>query len=315
MNNILCQLKIWLSSDESPTNYQSLFSWTDSDPTMTFMYKGHYQQIVWVLHCQRWWRQSTCSITNFKTLHSWVSALSFWKAMAILLTCSWPCSCIQIHDGLYDTSRHQLYVSQFWIEWRATLSLVLSFTVATSALHNEFCICNTMFRGSWGSRIVFLKTEFLNSAATIHQPSIDIFEAFDELVLLKRGGETIYCGPLGQHSSELIGYFSVSHLFLCSVVHALHTYCWLLIWILEWCLWNTSWLNVVISQIPLVRVAKYTLRQVKIHTGKPSHCSWWCCIAIIFTHPDQMFRQHWRAIVFLNLNSGCHLILCQKLCL
>ena len=29
---------------------------------------------------------------------------------------------------------------------------------------------------------------------TIHQPSIDIFESFDELLLLKRGGETIYAG-------------------------------------------------------------------------------------------------------------------------
>ncbi|XP_078168196.1 ABC transporter G family member 36-like isoform X2 [Carex rostrata] len=42
---------------------------------------------------------------------------------------------------------------------------------------------------------------------TIHQPSIDIFEAFDELFLLKRGGEEIYAGPLGRHSSELIKYF------------------------------------------------------------------------------------------------------------
>ena len=45
--------------------------------------------------------------------------------------------------------------------------------------------------------------------STIHQPSIDIFEQFDELVLLKRGGETIYCGPLGLHSKELIAYFEV----------------------------------------------------------------------------------------------------------
>ncbi|KAF3334920.1 pleiotropic drug resistance protein 3-like isoform X2 [Carex littledalei] len=42
---------------------------------------------------------------------------------------------------------------------------------------------------------------------TIHQPSIDIFEAFDELFLLKRGGEEIYVGPLGRNSSELIEYF------------------------------------------------------------------------------------------------------------
>ncbi|KAK7284174.1 hypothetical protein RJT34_18915 [Clitoria ternatea] len=42
---------------------------------------------------------------------------------------------------------------------------------------------------------------------TIHQPSIDIFESFDELFLMKRGGKEIYVGPLGHHSSQLISYF------------------------------------------------------------------------------------------------------------
>ncbi|OQU83826.1 hypothetical protein SORBI_3005G183900 [Sorghum bicolor] len=42
---------------------------------------------------------------------------------------------------------------------------------------------------------------------TIHQPSIDIFEAFDELFLLKWGGEEIYVGPLGDKSCHLIKYF------------------------------------------------------------------------------------------------------------
>nr|GME13818.1 pleiotropic drug resistance protein 1-like [Ipomoea batatas] len=42
---------------------------------------------------------------------------------------------------------------------------------------------------------------------TIHQPSIDIFDAFDELLLLKRGGQEIYVGPIGRHSSQLIEYF------------------------------------------------------------------------------------------------------------
>ncbi|KAG0452254.1 hypothetical protein HPP92_025803 [Vanilla planifolia] len=42
---------------------------------------------------------------------------------------------------------------------------------------------------------------------TIHQPSIDIFESFDELLLMKRGGQLIYAGELGHHSSKLIEYF------------------------------------------------------------------------------------------------------------
>ncbi|WCJ19069.1 ABC transporter G family member 39 [Euphorbia peplus] len=42
---------------------------------------------------------------------------------------------------------------------------------------------------------------------TIHQPSIDIFEAFDELLLMKRGGQVIYAGPLGHQSHKLVEYF------------------------------------------------------------------------------------------------------------
>ncbi|KAK1311944.1 putative pleiotropic drug resistance protein 7 [Acorus calamus] len=45
---------------------------------------------------------------------------------------------------------------------------------------------------------------------TIHQPSIDIFEAFDELFLMKRGGEEIYVGPLGRQSCHLIEYFEIT---------------------------------------------------------------------------------------------------------
>ncbi|XP_051119662.1 pleiotropic drug resistance protein 1-like [Andrographis paniculata] len=42
---------------------------------------------------------------------------------------------------------------------------------------------------------------------TIHQPSIDVFEAFDELFLMKRGGQEIYVGPLGHNSCHMIKYF------------------------------------------------------------------------------------------------------------
>jgi hypothetical protein len=81
---------------------------------------------------------------------------------------------------------------------------------------------------------------------TIHQPSIDIFESFDEvsyppsslttadyyffsnilttvgllifqLLLLKRGGQVIYAGELGRHSHKLVEYFEVRSLFLMCV--------------------------------------------------------------------------------------------------
>jgi ABC-type multidrug transport system ATPase subunit len=42
---------------------------------------------------------------------------------------------------------------------------------------------------------------------TIHQPSAEIFLHFDELLLLKRGGQQIYTGPLGRESATLVDYF------------------------------------------------------------------------------------------------------------
>ncbi|RLN06575.1 hypothetical protein BBJ28_00016653, partial [Nothophytophthora sp. Chile5] len=42
---------------------------------------------------------------------------------------------------------------------------------------------------------------------TIHQPSSDVFHLFDSLLLLKRGGETVYFGDLGHEGSKLIEYF------------------------------------------------------------------------------------------------------------
>lgn len=43
---------------------------------------------------------------------------------------------------------------------------------------------------------------------TIHQPNALLFEMFDRLLLLKRGGRTVYFGPIGRDSQQIRDYFA-----------------------------------------------------------------------------------------------------------
>ncbi|KAH9911829.1 YDR011Wp-like protein, partial [Epithele typhae] len=45
---------------------------------------------------------------------------------------------------------------------------------------------------------------------TIHQPSAELFQVFDRLLLLKKGGQTVYFGDIGRRSSTLIEYLSAT---------------------------------------------------------------------------------------------------------
>jgi ATP-binding cassette subfamily G (WHITE) protein 2 (PDR) len=67
----------------------------------------------------------------------------------------------------------------------------------------------TSAQSSW-SIIAFLRK--LSSAGqailcTIHQPSAILFQEFDRLLFLARGGKTVYFGELGENSRTLLDYF------------------------------------------------------------------------------------------------------------
>ena len=42
---------------------------------------------------------------------------------------------------------------------------------------------------------------------TIHQPSSTLFEQFDRVLLLKKGGQSVYFGDIGENSRTILNYF------------------------------------------------------------------------------------------------------------
>ena len=63
---------------------------------------------------------------------------------------------------------------------------------------SAFLVVNTLRKITDSGRTV---------CATIHQPSSTVFNMFDDLLLLKRGGKVVYHGELGSASKTLISYF------------------------------------------------------------------------------------------------------------
>lgn len=51
---------------------------------------------------------------------------------------------------------------------------------------------------------------------TIHQPSAILFQQFDRLLFLRKGGQTVYFGPVGENSRTLLDYFESNGARECS---------------------------------------------------------------------------------------------------
>ncbi|CEL55831.1 hypothetical protein RSOLAG1IB_01843 [Rhizoctonia solani AG-1 IB] len=102
-----------------------------------------------------------------------------------------------VGEGLNVEQRKRLTIG---VELAAKPQLLLFLDEPTSGLDSQ---------SAWGI------VEFLKSLAdqgqailcTIHQPSSELFQSFDRLLLLRRGGQTCYFGDLGENSTTLISYF------------------------------------------------------------------------------------------------------------
>lgn len=64
------------------------------------------------------------------------------------------------------------------------------------------------FSGAWAIVQLLRKlAKHFSILCTIHQPSGELFNQFDRLLLLQRGGQVVYQGDLGKDCSTVIGYF------------------------------------------------------------------------------------------------------------
>lgn len=99
--------------------------------------------------------------------------------------------------GLNVEQRKKLSIG---VELVAKPSLLLFLDEPTSGLDSQSAWAIASFMKS-------LAKAGQSILCTIHQPSATLFEQFDRLLLLKKGGRTVYFGDIGENSSILLSYF------------------------------------------------------------------------------------------------------------
>ncbi|SJX63026.1 probable ATP-binding multidrug cassette transport protein [Sporisorium reilianum f. sp. reilianum] len=87
------------------------------------------------------------------------------------------------------------------VELAAKPSMLLFLDEPTSGLDGQsaFTICRLLRKLADNGQTIL---------CTIHQPSALLFETFDRLLLLERGGRTVYSGPIGKDGKHVIDYFA-----------------------------------------------------------------------------------------------------------
>lgn len=100
-------------------------------------------------------------------------------------------------EGLNVEQRKRLTIG---VELAAKPQLLLFLDEPTSGLDSQT---------SWSILDLLEKLKNNGQAilCTIHQPSAVLFQRFDRLLFLQKGGKTVYFGPIGDHSKTLTSYF------------------------------------------------------------------------------------------------------------
>ncbi|KAM0324525.1 hypothetical protein ACHAQA_007910 [Verticillium albo-atrum] len=100
-------------------------------------------------------------------------------------------------EGLNVEQRKRLTIG---VELAARPQLLLFLDEPTSGLDSQtsWSICNLMEKLTKSGQAIL---------CTIHQPSAMLFQRFDRLLLLAKGGRTVYFGEIGKNSNVLVDYF------------------------------------------------------------------------------------------------------------
>ncbi|RPB21384.1 ABC transporter CDR4 [Terfezia boudieri ATCC MYA-4762] len=100
-------------------------------------------------------------------------------------------------EGLNVEQRKRLTIG---VELTAKPELLLFLDEPTSGLDSQtaWSICGLMRKLANNGQAIL---------CTIHQPSAFLFQEFDRLLFLAKGGRPVYFGPIGEDSSTLIKYF------------------------------------------------------------------------------------------------------------
>ncbi|KAF9764062.1 hypothetical protein IL306_002905 [Fusarium sp. DS 682] len=101
-------------------------------------------------------------------------------------------------EGLNVEQRKRLTIA---VELVARPQLLLFLDEPTSGLDSQtsWSICDLMEQLTKSGQAIL---------CTIHQPSAMLFQRFDRLLLLAKGGKTVYFGEIGQNSQILMDYFT-----------------------------------------------------------------------------------------------------------
>lgn len=108
-------------------------------------------------------------------------------------------------EGLNVEQRKRLTIG---VELAAKPQLLLFLDEPTSGLDSQtsWAICDLMEKLTKNGQAIL---------CTIHQPSAMLFQRFDRLLFLAKGGRTVYFGPVGKNANVLLDYFRRNGGFEC----------------------------------------------------------------------------------------------------